>query len=85
MRVIEKGQLPTRFHREGGLDDINDSTIIIAYIAQYYVRFREKKDSSVRPGGGLREAPIFRRRPVTWQLNIDTHYVSICYTDLLGG
>ena len=40
MRVIEKGQLPTYFHREGGLDDINDSAIIMAYIAQYYVRFR---------------------------------------------
>lgn len=48
MRVIEKEQLPDYFHHEGGMGGINDSAIIMAYIAQYYVRWREKKDSSVR-------------------------------------
>jgi len=48
MRVIEKSQLSDHFHREGGLGDINDSAIIMAFIVQYYVRFREKKDASVR-------------------------------------
>lgn len=48
MRAIEKSQLSDYFHREGGLGDINDSAIIMAFVVQYYVRFRDKKEASVR-------------------------------------
>ena len=48
MRLIQKEQLPEHFKRKGGKGDINDSAIIMAFIVQYYVRFREKKDASVR-------------------------------------
>lgn len=48
MRVITKEQLAEHFHHESGMGGINDSAIIMAFIVQYYVRFREKKDGSVR-------------------------------------
>lgn len=45
LRVMRPEQLPEFFARDGG---VNDAKIILTFIAQYYIRFLEKKDSSIR-------------------------------------
>lgn len=45
LRVMSPDQLTEFFPRAGG---VNDAKIILTFIVQYYVRFREKKDGSIR-------------------------------------
>lgn len=45
LRVMSPDQLEAFFARSGG---INDARVILTFIVQYYVRFLEKKDGSIR-------------------------------------
>lgn len=45
LRTMTKEQLPQFFARDGA---INDAKIILTFIVQYYVRFLDKQDGSIR-------------------------------------